>query len=560
MTVQIGYRPDRIELLTHRTRATIDELASIRSTDPAALGALRAVRLLRRNLEDHWMPLLRRIESSRAMIEWRGSSLAGGGPEPVWLSYEEAPATSYSAWTDEQLVDELLQASSGVEHPAEADDRVAAIDPALTSEVARRVHDDPAFAAYLSGAADRLTVLGSMLPSGRFDGDVAAAIVRAMVTAGQTQFDTARTPFAADVANALDYLADAHPDRCLELFGDRDVLEVFVPAETNRSIPDDSVENFTTSALALAVSLDERLLDDSFRALASIIDVAGDRTVDVGVLRAAVNSLIVHLPALRSNVATGRADIHPDGSDVSLGSYDDVQRFYGQAMGDPEAQRVAGVILSGHLHRQLHALAPQLLDRDGPPDPGALASAIGATAWPVSRMVELLFVNGIVSESQRRNAMRGAEEAGLLTDLFLAPADALVGALSSAPGVKAAFDVGEVAVRRVVGGDEVDPVPDEGFRFTVPDQVRAATTEFIGTTDGGRAASGLTEISDDSWAIVTAVAATLATTSSLTERTELMRDLEEIEGADWARVHGFLNDVVSHSDAPANARSSVSEH
>ncbi len=71
-----AYDPDRVRQLSMRTAMAIDALSMIGSTDPAAADALRTVRLLRRNLEDLWMPLLRQIEASRAMISWTASAAA----------------------------------------------------------------------------------------------------------------------------------------------------------------------------------------------------------------------------------------------------------------------------------------------------------------------------------------------------------------------------------------------------------------------------------------------------------------------------------------------------
>src|SRR4029077_4941123 len=72
--VETAYDPVRIELLSTRTAQAVDELGAIRCSDPCAADALRAVRLLRTNLEDLWLPLLAQIRPSGAMITWLEST------------------------------------------------------------------------------------------------------------------------------------------------------------------------------------------------------------------------------------------------------------------------------------------------------------------------------------------------------------------------------------------------------------------------------------------------------------------------------------------------------
>lgn len=60
---------DRVAVLRARTDDAISDLASLRSTDPAATGALQAVRLTAHTLRSFWVPaldeLLARYEPGR---------------------------------------------------------------------------------------------------------------------------------------------------------------------------------------------------------------------------------------------------------------------------------------------------------------------------------------------------------------------------------------------------------------------------------------------------------------------------------------------------------------
>ena len=72
--METAYDPARIHQLSMRTVMAIDALSMLSSPDPLAADAMRSLRLLRRNLEEMWMPLLRQIETSQAMITWTSSA------------------------------------------------------------------------------------------------------------------------------------------------------------------------------------------------------------------------------------------------------------------------------------------------------------------------------------------------------------------------------------------------------------------------------------------------------------------------------------------------------
>ena len=66
-----GYDPARVEVLHHRTLAAVAALSEIRSDDPAAADAMRAVARARDTLERGWMPFIEAIRTSTAMTAWR---------------------------------------------------------------------------------------------------------------------------------------------------------------------------------------------------------------------------------------------------------------------------------------------------------------------------------------------------------------------------------------------------------------------------------------------------------------------------------------------------------
>ena len=62
--VWLAYDRERVDDLWRHTRRAVDDLAAIRSDDPLAADALRAVRLAQLHLESDWLPLLDRVRAS----------------------------------------------------------------------------------------------------------------------------------------------------------------------------------------------------------------------------------------------------------------------------------------------------------------------------------------------------------------------------------------------------------------------------------------------------------------------------------------------------------------
>ena len=65
---RLAYDPERVEELWRHTRRAVDDLAEIRCDDPAAVEAMRIVRLAQLHLETDWMPVLERIRANTALI------------------------------------------------------------------------------------------------------------------------------------------------------------------------------------------------------------------------------------------------------------------------------------------------------------------------------------------------------------------------------------------------------------------------------------------------------------------------------------------------------------
>lgn len=126
--LSIGYDPARIRTLGRRTSDSIRALDAISSSDPAAADAMRVVRLIRQNLGDLWMPLIREIEHSTSMTDWTSHPL--NQHRLTWIRPD--------AW---------LTHSGGAKDPRDRD--LAARDQRTTATIA-----DAAFRSILSRLDD----------------------------------------------------------------------------------------------------------------------------------------------------------------------------------------------------------------------------------------------------------------------------------------------------------------------------------------------------------------------------------------------------------------------
>jgi hypothetical protein len=72
----LGYDRGRVAALLARARAVSDHLAALRSADAAAAGAVSTVDAVRGRLDGRWMPSLRAVLGSDALLWWHGATVA----------------------------------------------------------------------------------------------------------------------------------------------------------------------------------------------------------------------------------------------------------------------------------------------------------------------------------------------------------------------------------------------------------------------------------------------------------------------------------------------------
>jgi hypothetical protein len=171
----VGYDPDRVALLLERVGNAAAALSSIRCDDPAAAQAAAAVRRARSNLEQRWLPALRRITGLTALTSWTlrldlDTELA----LRALVALVDGPTRpELRALGDERLLRDLERALAATIDGGESTDPAVWVRyVALLAELARRVsspHGTSVLAALdpeTARALVRAAALGSELSRG----------------------------------------------------------------------------------------------------------------------------------------------------------------------------------------------------------------------------------------------------------------------------------------------------------------------------------------------------------------------------------------------------------
>ncbi len=356
MTVEVGYDPRRIRRLTRTTLESIEALATIRSDDPAADDAVLAVRNARRNLEDTWMPLLREIEASEAMLTWDSRSVAGLRAEwsasATWLSY-----TPYGKLDDEELLtvvgrlDELVPLVDG-DAARQAFARWLEERRSLAVELARRVRTDPAFADELAAATYRTPLIGLLVGLAAFPADFRSDALAATLAAPwwEAGWEMDKYAGAADtlIASVLD-----EPGRCLDVLG-RDGVAAALAGWP--PIDQQLVADFVVAAMLVAPHTDPDLLPAGYGALREFIRLANERQFDdYGFQRGAATGLATAIGGFVPTLIPGLENEHEpvivrshglDAEfDLTLSTREELVDFLGAIVRTPSARAVLGTVL-----------------------------------------------------------------------------------------------------------------------------------------------------------------------------------------------------------------------
>jgi hypothetical protein len=487
--VEVGYDRDRIRALSRHTRDAIAGTFEVRSSDPAAADALRAVRLLRQNLEDHWMPALLDIERSEAMVSWnRARQLVGDGRPPGSGPLAECGWTPLSGLRDDDLLGQVTwwdrQRPTGFDAPpTRFEERL----DTLATELALRVARDAHFADRLVSLAATHPLIGSLTGRARFPAGFTSRVVTAMVRPGPVA--TADVDHYAEALSVALTALVSDPAACLDLLLDPVVLHGI--ASSSRLDPE-AVYEFVLSGLHTSVLAEPGRLVDGYRVLAQLTALANgplDGSIHPGLALGVAGSMVGYVdtlaPAIRQE-GTYPVLVAGDGFEIELGTYDEVVDLFGVVLRDAEAQAALGIVLAGYV--------TAVVTRNG------AAIVEGPGLQYVSRFADLI-ADATLTERAELVMDAAAEEArrrqiGGMIGFGLTMASALVGAESPARAV-----VSRAVTMATNAIAHVDPaeMPDARIPSTTYDLVTVVALGVVTADRSERSRAGLDAIDGTDW-------------------------------------------------------------
>ncbi|HSL74102.1 MAG TPA: hypothetical protein VK853_06530 [Ilumatobacteraceae bacterium] len=463
------YDLQRVRALGHRTIDAIAELDRLAAgdavSDPLAGEALRAIRLTRQNLDDHWMPAIQAIEQSEAMVSWTGTGVVVDLAGRVGLS--AASGIRSCVWTPlSSLSDDELVAH------VEWLDRQAAPAPAdrdiLAMELASRVTNDVAFGERLATASAVLPIVGLLVASAPFPVTFVSALVRAMMWPHGPQATADLQGYAHSLSAALAVLAE-HPGASLDLL--LDPVGLFGLASWER-LDVAAVAGVVVSGLHSAVQADPDRLADGYAVLAQLTELANlqlDRGVNPGMAIGVAGSMAGYVPTLAPALGfegSRRVVVDATGTDVDLGSYDDLVGLFGVLLREPAAQAAIGPVVSEYAIATVTDLGADVATRTGVEHVADLADLL----VDATRGEEAALMAEALADEQRRRQFAGLLGFTATTIATLSGAGAVIRSV-----VAAAVRLGTELAPRV----EVQQMPPNLFGPTTYDIITMGAVAVV---------------------------------------------------------------------------------
>jgi hypothetical protein len=387
LSVETGYHPQRVDALNWHAQEAIADLMSIRSSDPAAASAMRAVVLARRNLEDQWLPLIMAIRASNAMVTWSSSLLIGFADIAErfgqWLTFDDsasianATATPFAPMSDDDLLHELYVAghlNTDGDGNGSITERIENGDlfwsdefPDLATELATRVAVDETFAIRLIDEIDQHPLAAIAIGYTYFPPSFAEAALPGLLTSGQWS----SAVHVEAIETVLSHILTASPSAALDLLGNNAVLAALAGAAT---LDTTIARDFVRAGLYDAVEADRTLLIDGWEVLQNLAVLADGQFDDgfhPGMAQGVADSMFGYVQTLAYGIGAGIEDdairMHIDGGDSVgvLGDRDAVANLFGTVMRDPDAQVTMGVLLGAYTDRVINDLGASMTDRTG---------------------------------------------------------------------------------------------------------------------------------------------------------------------------------------------------
>jgi hypothetical protein len=542
--VEAGYEPARVHHLLQRTLESIDLLDAISSSDPAAAEAMRTVRLARGNLEDHWMPALRDIERSDAMIRWRSNRLgsarfrslsvgitslpdhlASGTPAVVTMSAQRRRALLAELdWLERRAL------SDDVAGSAPADDELATLGRRLAAWIR---HDDT-FAERLVELSVSNMLVARLLGEARFPPSFAAAVVRRMAAPNGPDTGVDRDRYAASLSIALSSLAD-DPTACLDLLLDEPTAYALASWQ---ALDTAMLADFVVSGLYGAVVVDPARLDDGYGVLQLLTRAANgplDGGLSAGMALGVSTSLAGYIETLAPGVRQeGPTPVIVRAVDppLELGTYDDLVDLFGSLLRVPEAQAALGTVLAAYTFETFERIGGDAVRRPDATYVAQFADLIG----DASRTEQVELVMAAAAQEARRRRLGGLVGFGVNATLLLTGAGSV------------ARSVAGQAVRMATSwAARVEPehLADSQIPAHTYDLITVAAVAVVASDPSARRAAGLGGITSAQWSHVRTRLRTIEHHDDPRKRMTAVGDLDHWIETSVPALAAYLLDIRS---------------
>jgi len=502
--MDVGYEPSRVIQLSRRAAEAINSLAGLASSDPAAAEAIRTIRLTRSNLEDHWMPALREIEGSDAMVRWRSSRLSTFGFGSLGSLGASLPDHLRPLVTPvpipPEVRDDLLRRLDLLERKsvAGAKERNAGVDPAgaptkadlraLGNDLAHWVGRDDRLADEIVGLSTSNMLVGHLLGAATFPSSFASRVVRHMAKPNGPDTNVDHDRYAISLSIALASLTD-DPAACLDLLLDQPTAYALA---SWRSLDTAMLADFVVSGLHVAVAEEPDRLRDGYQVLQFLTRAANgplDGGMSAGMAAGIASSLAGYIDTLAPAIeqeGTTPVVIRAVSPPVELGTYDDLVDLFGAVVRVPDAQPALGTVLAAYTFETFERVGGEALTRPDVMHLAEFADLFG----DASRTEQAELVMAAAVEEARSRQLSGLIGFGTNVALLAGGAGSVVRAIA-----------GQTVKLAATWGDRTDSeqLPVGQIPAQTYDLITVAAVAVAATDPSMRREAGLDDVTAAQW-------------------------------------------------------------